>query len=39
MALHQALLIIPYDRETNPAFAAIATRTVAQVVADHALDA
>jgi aminoglycoside phosphotransferase (APT) family kinase protein len=39
MALHQALLIIPYYRVTNPAFAAMARRTVAQVVADHALDA
>jgi aminoglycoside phosphotransferase (APT) family kinase protein len=33
-ALHQALLIIPYYSETNPAFVAMALRTVAQVLAD-----
>jgi aminoglycoside phosphotransferase (APT) family kinase protein len=33
-ALHQAALIIPYYRETNPGFAALATCTVAQVLAD-----
>jgi hypothetical protein len=33
-ALHQAALIIPYYRETNPGFAALATRTVEQVLAD-----
>jgi aminoglycoside phosphotransferase (APT) family kinase protein len=34
-ALHQALLIIPYYAETNPAFVALAQRTVAEVLADH----
>jgi aminoglycoside phosphotransferase (APT) family kinase protein len=34
VALHQALLIIPYYRETNPGFVAMATRTVQQVLAD-----
>jgi hypothetical protein len=34
IALHQAALIIPYYRETNPAFAALAVRTVEQVVLD-----
>ncbi len=33
VALHQALLIIPYYRISNPPFAAMATRTVAQVLA------
>jgi aminoglycoside phosphotransferase (APT) family kinase protein len=33
-ALHQAALIIPYYRETNPGFAAPARRTVEQVLAD-----
>jgi len=33
-ALHQALWIVPYYRETNPAFAALARRTVEQVLAD-----
>jgi aminoglycoside phosphotransferase (APT) family kinase protein len=33
-ALHQALLIIPYYAETNPDFAAMARRTVAEVLAD-----
>jgi hypothetical protein len=33
-ALRQAALIIPYYRETNPGFAALATRTVEQVLAD-----
>ncbi len=33
-ALHQAALIIPYYRETNPDFVAMATRTVEQVIAD-----
>jgi aminoglycoside phosphotransferase (APT) family kinase protein len=33
-ALHQALLIIPYYRETNPKFAATARGTVAAVLAD-----
>lgn len=31
-ALHQAALIIPYYRETNPAFTALAERTVEQVI-------
>ncbi len=33
-ALHQAAAIIPYYRETNPAFVATAVRTVEQVLAD-----
>lgn len=33
-ALHQAALIIPYYRETNPGFVALAKRTVEEVVAD-----
>ena len=33
-ALHQAAMIIPYYRETNPAFVALAKRTVEQVLAD-----
>jgi aminoglycoside phosphotransferase (APT) family kinase protein len=33
-ALHQALLIIPYYAETNPEFVDMATRTVAEVIAD-----
>lgn len=33
-ALHQALLIIPYYRDTNPAFVAMAMRTVQEVLAD-----
>jgi aminoglycoside phosphotransferase (APT) family kinase protein len=35
-ALHQALLIIPYYSDTNPAFVAMAMRTVDQVLADYA---
>ena len=35
-ALHQAALIIPYYAETNPGFAALAERTVAEVLADLA---
>ena len=34
VALHQALLIIPYYPETNPGFVAMATRTVEEVLAD-----
>lgn len=34
-ALHQALLIIPYYPETNPAFVTMATRTVEAVLADN----
>jgi aminoglycoside phosphotransferase (APT) family kinase protein len=33
-ALHQALLIIPYYRETNPAFVDAATRTAQRVIHD-----
>jgi aminoglycoside phosphotransferase (APT) family kinase protein len=33
-ALTQAAMIIPYYRETNPGFAALARRTVGEVVAD-----
>ncbi len=36
LALHQALLIVPYYRDTNPAFAAMAMRTIDRVLADHA---
>ena len=36
IALHQAALIIPYYRDTNPAFAALATRTVEEILADSA---
>jgi len=35
-ALHQAALIIPYYAKTNPEFAAMARRTVEQVLADPA---
>jgi aminoglycoside phosphotransferase (APT) family kinase protein len=34
IALHQATMIIPYYRRTNPAFVTLARRTVAQVLAD-----
>jgi aminoglycoside phosphotransferase (APT) family kinase protein len=34
IALHQAAMIIPYYRDTNPGFAALAIRTVAEVLAD-----
>ncbi len=33
-ALHQAAAIIPYYLQTNPAFAAMAKRTVEQVIED-----
>ena len=33
-ALHQAAMIIPYYAETNPGFAALAKRTVMEVLAD-----
>jgi aminoglycoside phosphotransferase (APT) family kinase protein len=33
-ALHQAALIIPYYRETNPGFAAPARRTIEEILAD-----
>jgi aminoglycoside phosphotransferase (APT) family kinase protein len=35
-ALHQALLIIPYYAETNPAFVTLAKRTVEEILADSA---
>jgi aminoglycoside phosphotransferase (APT) family kinase protein len=35
-ALHQAAMIIPYYAETNPAFVALAARTVEQVLLDQA---
>ena len=34
IALHQAALIIPYYRETNPAFVALAVRTIEQLLGD-----
>lgn len=37
-ALHQALLIMPYYAQSNPEFAALARRTVEQVLADSAPD-
>jgi len=33
-ALHQALMIIPYYRFTNPGFVAMAMRTTERVIAD-----
>jgi aminoglycoside phosphotransferase (APT) family kinase protein len=36
VALHQAAMIIPYYRESNPDFVAQAKRTVEQVIADYA---
>ena len=33
-ALHQALLIVPYYPETNPAFVDMAKRTVREVLDD-----
>jgi hypothetical protein len=33
-ALHQAAMIIPYYAETNPAFVALARRTVAEILAN-----
>lgn len=35
-ALHQAAAIIPYYRETNPAFVAMAQRTVREILAESA---
>jgi aminoglycoside phosphotransferase (APT) family kinase protein len=35
IALHQAALIIPYYRETNPGFVALARRTVTQLLIDE----
>jgi aminoglycoside phosphotransferase (APT) family kinase protein/predicted MFS family arabinose efflux permease len=37
LALHQALLIIPYYAETNPGFVVVAKRTVREVLADLGL--
>ena len=34
LALHQALLIIPYYPDTNPGFVAMAMRTVSEVLVD-----
>jgi len=34
IALHQAVMLIPYYRETNPGLAALGRRTVGQVLAD-----
>ena len=34
VALHQAVMLIPYYRETNPGMAALGRRTVGQVLAD-----
>lgn len=34
VALHQAVMLIPYYRETNPGMAALGRRTVRQVLAD-----
>lgn len=34
LALHQALLIMPYYRETNPEFVAMAKQTIEEVTAD-----
>ena len=35
-ALHQAALIVPYYRQTNPTFTALAVRTIEEIVADTA---
>ncbi len=37
VAFHQAVMLIPYYRETNPAMAALGLRTVSQVLADPGL--
>jgi hypothetical protein len=34
IALHQAVMIIPYYAETNPAFVTLAKRTVEEILAD-----
>jgi hypothetical protein len=34
VALHQAALIVPYYTATNPAFVAMARRTIEQVISD-----
>jgi aminoglycoside phosphotransferase (APT) family kinase protein len=36
IALHQAALIVPYYRETNPGFTAVGLRTIGRVLADLA---
>ncbi len=36
IALHQAVLLVPYYRDSNPAFAALGVRTVRRVLADVA---
>ena len=33
IALHQAVMIVPYYAETNPAFVTLAQRTIAQILA------
>jgi len=33
-ALHQALLIVPYYRRSNPRFAELAVRTIAEILAE-----
>ena len=33
-ALHQAAMIIPYYRQTNPEFVSLAKRTVEEILAD-----
>ena len=38
IALHQAVMIIPYYKETNPDFVALAKRTIEQILADSATD-
>jgi hypothetical protein len=32
IALHQAVMIVPYYAETNPAFVALARRTIVQIL-------
>jgi hypothetical protein len=34
LALHQAAMIIPYYRETNPGFVVLARRTVDEILTD-----
>jgi hypothetical protein len=38
IALHQAAALIPYYSVSNPAFAELGRRTVAEVIADHRAD-
>jgi hypothetical protein len=38
IALHQAALIIPYYRETNPDFVVLAKRTIEEILADSWTD-